>query len=194
MAISERRAPRWRPGQRMTLGEFLALPEEKPYLELHDGVVVQKVSPQEQHGALQQDFGLLLSSFVRPRRLARVFSELRWSFGESFLVPDLSVYRWERVRRLPSGELANVSAGPPDIVGEILSPDQTLRELIAKCRVYAQNGVQITLLVNPKDKSVRYFLSDGSVTTWRGDDRIDLDSVLPGFELTVQALFDTLLD
>jgi hypothetical protein len=29
-------------GRRLTIEEFLKLPEEKPYLELEDGVVVQK--------------------------------------------------------------------------------------------------------------------------------------------------------
>ena len=36
------------------------------------------------------------------------------------------------------------------------------------------------------------FGDDHSERRLSGIDRIDLDSVLPGFELTVQALFDTL--
>ena len=39
--------------QRLTLEEFLELPEEKPVLELVDGMVTQKVAPQWLHGILQ---------------------------------------------------------------------------------------------------------------------------------------------
>ena len=37
---------------RMTLTEFLALPEEKPALEYENGEVTQKVSPKGRHSAL----------------------------------------------------------------------------------------------------------------------------------------------
>jgi len=44
-------------GRRLTAQEFLELPEEKPYLELIDGEVVQKPLPQEQHGFLALELG-----------------------------------------------------------------------------------------------------------------------------------------
>src|SRR4029079_536254 len=39
-------------GQRMSEEEYLALPEEKPYLEWVDGVVVQKAVPHRVHRLL----------------------------------------------------------------------------------------------------------------------------------------------
>ena len=39
-------------GRRMTEEEYLALPEEKPYLEYVDGVVLQKPVPDDLHGRL----------------------------------------------------------------------------------------------------------------------------------------------
>ena len=55
-----------------------------------------------------------------------------------------------------------------------------------------QNGVQIALFVNARDHSVTRFHPAGDETVLLATDRIDLDSVLPGFELTVQELFDSL--
>ncbi len=54
--------------RRMTLEEFLALPEEKPALEYEDGVVTQKMPPQGKHASLQP--GSVSSSIERhdPRR------------------------------------------------------------------------------------------------------------------------------
>ena len=178
--------------RRMTPEEFLKLPEEKPYLELIDGVVVQKVSPQEQHAWVQSMLSTLINQFGVPRKLAGALSELRGRFGRDVLLPDVAVYRWERLPRTPDGKLANRYESPPDIAIEIVSPDQRINELIRKCRRYLANGVPIALVVDPETEVIVRCLPDGSVTTLRGDDRVDLDSVLPGFELTPRALFDTL--
>ena len=183
MAITERR---------LTAEEFLKLPEQRPNIELIDGKVVQKPLGQEQHGALQAILATLFNQFGRATKVAMALTELRGRFGQDVLLPDVAVYRWERLPRTAEGELANVYQGPPDIAVEIVSPDQSGREIIAKCQRYLANGVQITLVVNPKQRSVTLGRVDESLTTLRGSDRIDLDDVLPGFELTVQELFDIL--
>jgi Uma2 family endonuclease len=178
----------------MSLEEFLKLPEEKPYLELYQGVVRQKVSPKGQHSALETDLAGFINYFGRPRRIARAFTELRGIYGRFALVPDVAVYRWSRITRLPDGTIANDFDDPPDIAIEIVSPGQRVGDLEEKCRWYLEHGVEIAMLVNPLASWVRLYRQDGITATLRGDERIDLDSVLPGFELTVQALFDTLRD
>ena len=183
MAITERR---------LTLEEFLELPEEKPYLELWDGVVRQKVAPQWLHGGFQSMLAVLINQFARPRKLAWAFTEIREASGRDSLVPDLGVYRWERIPRTAAGRLTNAPPVPPDIAIEIISPGQSVAELIDKGRRYLSHGVAIVLVVHPEGETVIRLAADGSLTTLRGDDRIDLNGVLPGFELTVRALFDTL--
>lgn len=183
MAITERR---------MTLEEFLQLPEQEPPLEYWEGRVTQKVSPQGQHGILATDFAALINDYARPRRLARAIVELRATYNGGSLVPDIAVYRWDRVPLTPEGKVANVFRDPPDIAVEIISPGQTLRDQIEKCHWYVEHDVRIALLVNPRDESVRLFRPGAEPRLLRGNDRIDLDEVLPGFELTVEQLFATL--
>ncbi len=178
--------------QWMTPEEFLKLPEEKPAFELIEGMVVQKVSPQEQHSALQTGFAEAVNAFGRPRRLGLALPELRGRFGAEVLVPDVAVYRWDRLPRTVAGELANVYQGPPDIAVEIVSPEQSVREMVAKCRRYIAEGVSIALVVDVDHRTVTRLDEQESETVLRGDDRIDLDRVLPGFTLTVRHLFDTL--
>ena len=178
--------------RRMTAEEFLRLPEEKPYLELIDGEVRQKVSPQEQHGSLQVDLAAAINGYARPRKLGWAFAELRGRFGEDVMLPDVSVYRWDRIPRDARGRVANLYAGPPDVAVEIVSPDQSVREMVDKCRRYLAHGVEIALTVDPDAESVVRVHPDGATTTLRDDDRIDLGPVLPGFELTVRHLFDML--
>jgi Uma2 family endonuclease len=178
--------------QRMTLEQFLELPEEKPALELIDGVVVQKVAPQWEHSLLQPSLAELINRFARPRRLAVAATELRASYGRDSLVPDVAVYRWERIPRNERGEVVSDPPETADIAVEIASPSQRVRDLVEKCRRYIANGTSIALVVDSETRVVVRLGSDGRAETLRGDDRIELEAVLPGFRLTVQELFATL--
>lgn len=184
MAITERR---------LSLEEFLRLPEEKPHLELVDGAVKQKVAPQWLHGLLQVGFGARINEHAWPRQLAVAFTEIREAFERDSLVPDIGVYRWERVPRTETGEVTNGPPSPPNIAIEIRSPGQSIGDLVDKCRRYLTHGTDLALIVVPERRTVILVRADESVTTLRGDDRIDLAPVLPEFELTVRELFEMLV-
>jgi Uma2 family endonuclease len=180
-------------GRRMTLDEFLELPEVEPALEYADGVVTQKVAPQGQHVTLQDDFTQRVNAHARPRKLARAYPELRATYAGLSRVPDVAVYLWHRIPRLPNGRVANRFTEPPDIAVEIVSPDQTATDLVSKCIWYVKNGVRIALIADPTRDIVLRFRPDALPDVLTGDDRIDLDEVLPGFELTVNQLFGSLV-
>jgi Uma2 family endonuclease len=78
-------------------------------------------------------------------------------------------------------------------VVEIVSPKQSVNPLIQRCLRFLERGAQAALLVNPSDESVRLFRPGQAMAVLRGADAIDLEAILPGFELTVQELFDSLL-
>ena len=120
----------------MTLEAFLQLPEEKPALEYEDGRITQKVSPKLKHADLQAELAALIRAFGRPRQLAMAYPELRTTFGGRSYVPDVAVFRWERIPTGPDGELVNEVFTPPDIAIEIVSPHQSSTRLIRKCLWY----------------------------------------------------------
>jgi Uma2 family endonuclease len=183
MAISQRQ---------LTLAQFLKLPEEEPALEFEDGEVLQKVSPKGQHSTLQYAICQLFNHFGIPRKMARAFPELRTTFGGRSYVPDIAVYRWERIPVDEAGEVANDFVEPPDIAVEIVSPEQSVNALIRRCLWYVANGVSVALLVDPADRSVVVFRPNQSPRALRGSDQIDVNDVLPGFTLSVREVFDSL--
>ena len=185
MAISQRG---------LTLEQFLDLPEEKPALEYWDGMVIQKVSPQNLHGLTQGKFAEHVNRFAEPLKLALAFTETRATFGGRSPVPDVVVYRWARVPRDARGKLLPRFVEPPDIAVEIVSPGQSTRELIDKCRWYVEHGVAIALLIEPDDEWILDFRPGAEPLRLQGSDRIDLDTVLPGFALTARELFEALYD
>jgi Uma2 family endonuclease len=175
-------------GARMTLEEFLALPEEKPYLEYDHGVVTQKMAPFADHSSIQIEFGQALNLTARPGRLGRVFTEMRFVTPDWAPVPDISYYRQERIHPRSRDAFGDFNL-PPDLAIEIVSPSQSLGEQMRKCLRYAGLAIPVSLVVDPADRSV-YAVRPGQPTqVLRGDDRIDLDDVLPSFSLTVNQLF-----
>jgi Uma2 family endonuclease len=178
--------------QRMTLEEFLALPEEKPAWELVGGRVKQKVAANAHHGRLQLILGQLFNAVGEPNRVALAFTETRTTFAGNALVPDVVVYRWDRIPRDQGGLLLADFTSAPDIAVEIISPGQSLRDQLDRCQWCVDHGVEIALCVNTRNQTVVLFRAAIERRTLAGDDRIDLESVLPGFELTVNQLFAAL--
>jgi len=178
---------------RFTLEEFLALPGEEPAMELEaDGTVLQKVSPKGKHSRLQLVLCERINRFAERGRLALAFPELRAVFGGAAYVPDVCVYRWDRIPRDRDGEVENEFRVAPDIAVDIVSPDQSTNALVRRCVWYVEHGVLIALLVDPIDRSVVQFSPNVQPRVLRGHDIISMTEVLPGFDLAVSEVFGAL--
>lgn len=173
----------------VTFDQFLNLPEEEPALEYIDGRIVQKVSPKMHRSALQLEIGTRINQFALPRKAARAFTELRTTFAGQSRVPDVAIYRWDRIPRDANGRLATDALEPPDITIEIVSPGQSMTALVRRCLWYVGHGVQLALAVDAADESVLACHPDGRIDVWHGADQIDLGDLLPEFELTTEELF-----
>jgi Uma2 family endonuclease len=121
----------------LTLADFLALPETKPASEFMDGEIVQKPMPQGKHSAIRSEL---------IQKLAHSFPELRCTFDGRSIVPDITVFKTDRIPRDPDGTVANDFDIAPDWTIEILSPDQSQTKVV-KNRLYRieyANGVERT--------------------------------------------------
>jgi Uma2 family endonuclease len=181
------------PQRRMTLEEFLELPEEKPALEFEDGVVTQKVPPQGKHSTLQPWICELINQQTRPGRLAKVFSELRTTYGGRSRVPDMAVYRWERIPLDSAGEISNDFREPPDIAIEIVSPGQGVNQMVLRCISFVEQGAKAALLVDPNHKSVLEVRQGRIPVGHARGDTVDLTDIVPGLTLSVSEIFDALI-
>ncbi|MFB8793716.1 MAG: Uma2 family endonuclease [Microcoleus sp.] len=138
----------------LTLEEFLKLPETKPAREYIDGEIIQKPMPQGEHSVIQGELTSAANAVLKPQKMARAFPELRCIFGGRAIVPDVTVFTWERIPRKENGGVANVFAIAPDWTSEILSPDQSqtkVTKIILHC---LKHGTQMGWLIDPEDQSV----------------------------------------
>jgi Uma2 family endonuclease len=175
--------------QRMTLDEFLKLPEEEPALELFDGEVTQKVSPKFHHSASQGYVLTLLNAFARPKKLGWAFPELRTTYEGVSTVPDIVYFVSDRIPRDASGEIETDCFIPPGLAVEIVSPDQSVTDLVVRCLWYVANGVRISLLIDPDRRSVMLFRPGAEPIAVRETGTLDLGDVIPSFVLDVADLF-----
>jgi Uma2 family endonuclease len=67
----------------------------------------------------------------------------------------------------------------PDIAIEIASLGQSANELSERCRWYVENGVQISVLVNPRTRSLTDSRPGLPSRVLRGGDEIDYRAGLP---------------
>lgn len=175
-----------------TVEQFLRLPEIKPALEYMEGRITQKVPPMGKHAVLQGWIAELFNSEARQKKIALALPELRFTIEQRSCVPDVSVYRWQRIPRDESGEIASRFTVPPDIAVEIVSPEQSVADLVEKCQWHVAHGTSVALLVNPPDHSITVFRLARQPARLTGAERIDVSDVIPGLRLGVAEVFGAL--
>ncbi len=174
----------------MTLAEFLLLPETKPASEFIDGQIIQKPMPQGKHSLLQGQLVINLELKLKPPKIARAYPELRCSFGNRAIVPDVTIFITSRIPREENGDIANVFPIAPDWTIEILSPEQSTAKVTKNILHCLQHGTQMGWLIDPADRSVFVYTPDRVPQIF--DELIDLLPVpefAKDFQLTLGNLF-----
>ena len=169
----------------MTLEEFLALPEEKPALELIDGEVCQKPVAKLKHSigqhrmsqALDRDpataGGLALSDLglntpAAPRPNHRV--------------PDLVYFRPGRTLTDP------YPVEPPDLAVEVRSEGQSVAQQLGRLAFFREQGTECTILIDPITRTVHVH-DHGREWTAKPGETVTLAG-LDGFSFAVATLFE----
>ena len=142
------------PPKPITLEDFLAQPETKPASEYLDGKISQKPMPQGEHSRIQVKLGAALDEKLNPDKTAAAFTELRCTFDGISIVPDISVFIWDRIPRKENGRVENVFPIPPDWIIEILSPGEGYKKVNKKILRCLEHGAAMGWLIDPSEDAV----------------------------------------
>jgi Uma2 family endonuclease len=77
----------------------------------------------------------------------------------------------------------------PDLVVEVISPNDLASEITAKVIEYLDVGVKLVLVVYPKSRTAAVHRPGLSAQFLRASDELSLEDVLPGFSCRVDDLF-----
>lgn len=145
----------------MTVEELLALPEDGVVRELFDGEVVEMAPPTNVHQYVLTELLSLLHAHVKSKGLGRVYpARIGVKLGlRTYLEPDLIFVPASH----PEAEkLVKIFEHPPALVVEILSPSNSIAEMVQKTHYYAAGGVKNVWIVDcQRDTIEAMVLEDG---------------------------------
>src|SRR2546428_8072054 len=180
----------------VTADELFALENDGYRYDLLAGSLI-RVSPAGfSDGRLAAEIAFRLRAFVgdHPGLGVVVGAETGFRLSrnpDTVLGPDAAVVRPDR---LPSPEAqSRYLELAPDLVVEIVSPNDRWTTVSEKVDSYLAAGVTLVWVVEPKARAVRVYTSEGAGRRLRADhdDVLAAEPVLPGFSLALTELFAT---
>jgi Uma2 family endonuclease len=138
-----------------------------------------------------------LMPFVRAQQLGRARMETLFLLDPILGLerrPDVafvSYERWAKKRKMPRG---NAWAVVPNLAVEIISPTNLAEAIAVKIQEYFKAGVQLVWVINPIPGQVYAYESPTQVRILEKHHELVGDPVLPGFRLSVAALFEDELE
>ncbi|MCM0590539.1 MAG: Uma2 family endonuclease [Gloeotrichia echinulata DVL01] len=171
-----------------TLEEFLKLPETKPGSEYINGEIIQKPMPKGRHSRLQSKLGAGINQVAEEQKIAYAFPELRCTFGNRSIIPDIAVFSWHRIPFNAEGEVPDDFLLHPDWTIEILSPEQKPNKVIGNILYCLEYGSELGWFIDPGDRSVLIFLPGQQPQLLQGSDNLPVLGEIE-LQLTVEQMF-----
>lgn len=178
--------------QKLTLAEFLQLPETKPACEYINGEIVQKPMPQVEHSRIQSRLCGEINKIGESQQIVLALTEIRCTFLDRSVVPDIAVFAWDKIPRTDRGRIANKFTIAPDWTIETLSPDQSTTKVIDKILFCLQHGTRLGWLIDPEEESVMIFTPDCVPEIKSGEEKLPAIACLENWQVSAQEIFSWL--
>ena len=176
----------------LTADELLRLDAEGVRGELIRGALCETMPAGLEHGTIVMTLGAELKNFIKPRKLGRLVGSDSgvWLERDPDTVrePDIAYFSAEKIP--PGVRVTGYAETPPNLVVEVVSPSNTIREVNDKAFMWLGYGVRLVWVVYPDSRSIDVYQSGRAVTTLTEQDSLDGLDVLPGFTCAVSDVFD----
>lgn len=179
------------PRSGMTLQDFIAASNTK--FELINGERRPKLPSAALHDETLKRLHRVLRSWAEAGNRGKAFSET------TFVLPDVLDANWIAGSRIPdlmfilspSTVQSDLLTEPPDLVVEIVSPEDKATELDEKIDLYLADGVNLVWIVYPERHKVMVYTPDTDhPQILRVEDDLKGGELMPGFSLPLSELFD----
>lgn len=178
-------------GRLVTADDLLTLETAGKSTELVRGRLIVREPPSTYHGRVQGTLHVLVGSYVRAHALGAVFGQDTGfkiaSDPDTVRAPDLAFVDRARVAQIARRGYA---ALVPDLVAEILSPEDRPGEVLTKVGEWLEAGVRLAWVIDPDRRVASVYRDDGSVMTVSSDGDVDGEAVLSGFSFRLSELFE----
>ncbi|MFQ5859132.1 MAG: Uma2 family endonuclease [Anaerolineae bacterium] len=177
------------PATRLITGEELLAMGDIGPCELIDGRIVHMTPAGGEHGVVEFDLGRHLGNFVADRRLG-------WVMGG-----EVGIYTRRNPDRVRGADVVFISRDrlpeppkgylevAPELVVEVMSPNDRWQSVQDKMEEYFAIGVQWVWIVQPANRTVLVYRSITELQKFGEEDTLNGEGVLEGFALPVASLF-----
>jgi Uma2 family endonuclease len=177
---------------RLITGEELARMPDLGPCELIDGKIVPMTPTSPEHGRVEVNAAALLKAWAQTRRAGGV------------LAGEVGIYTQRNPDRVRGADVVFISDEryarrdpqrgyldvAPELIIEVLSPDDRVIGLTEKLREYFAIGVTLVWVLDPFGRRVYAYRAPTELREYADTDTLTAPDVLPGFEVLAARLFD----
>lgn len=185
----------------MPLDEYIGQSNEQPF-EIIDGERIPKLPTVGGHNYVVHLLYQLLFGHLATHNLGKCFMEATYVIPERYdenwvtgsRIPDLlfvPAARWAEYIKTNPDWRDKPYLIIPDLVMEVVSPNDRVSDLDAKIDAYLADGVRLILVVDPQRRKAIVYAPDAEQPLHlAGDAQIDLSDVIPGLQIALPSLFE----
>jgi Uma2 family endonuclease len=175
--------------KKYTPDDLLTMPDDGIAYELVNGDLVEK-SVSFESDLIGGEVFSKLKAFTATNPVGRAIPETTYQcFADEpdrVRRPDASFIRTERMPSiLPRGHCRIA----PDMAAEVVSPNDVYEDVEARVREFFAAGTKLIWVVLPRQRTVRVFRTDGTITDVGPTGTLSGEDVIPGFSCPVADLF-----
>ena len=176
----------------LTAEDLLRLSSQGVRGELIRGVLYETMPTGHEHGRILVNLGAELRLFTKPHRLGTVVGGDVGVWLErnpdTVRAPDLAFFSSEKAQ--PQEIVVGYAEVVPDLVVEIVSPNDTPREVREKAEMWLAFGVGLAWVINPDTRTIDVHRRGHPILTLTDQDALDGLDILPGFTCPVSDIFN----
>ncbi len=177
--------------RQVTAEELLRMPDDGSRHELVEGELRKMVPAGNAHGYVAMNVGVSLGVHVKANDLGRVYAaETGFKLAsdpDTVMAPDAAFVSRERLDKL--GETSGYWPGAPDLVVEVVSPNDRHSEVVEKALAWLKAGCRMVLVADPERRTATVYRSLQEIRILTGRDAIDGADVVPGWRLPLADIF-----
>lgn len=176
----------------MTAVDLYNMPDHGGHHELVKGELIPMSPASTLHGDIAMRLGSHMWNYATENNLGKVFAAetgfILAQNPDTVRAPDVAFVAKERIPEEGVPE-TGFWAIAPDLVAEVVSPNDRQSEVQDKVTDYLASGVRLVWIVDPQTKTVMVYQHPQQVQLLLASDALNGGDVLPGFELPLAKLF-----
>ena len=175
----------------LTADDLLRLSSDGVRGELIRGALSETMPTGREHGQIVVNLSAELRNFVKPRQLGVLTASDSgvWLERDPDTVREPDVAFFSAERSPPDERVTGYAEVAPDLVVEVVSPNDRRAEVNDKALMWLRYGVRLVWVIRPEERLIDVHRDGHPVATLGESESLDGLDVLPGFSCLVREVF-----